>query len=115
MAVAAFSVKNKANQVRFFEETFLVANISPKVVLGMHFLTLSGANVDFLRCELRWRTYITKKAFLTIRLIELVGKKKFAALALDPKHETYVVHVGSVSSDVSPSSSPLNVYPSRRL
>ena len=48
MVVAAFLVENKANRVEFFEKTFLVANISPKVVPGMSFLTLSGANVDFL-------------------------------------------------------------------
>ena len=53
MVVAAFSVEDKANRVRFFEETFLVANVSPKVVLGMLFLTLSGANVDFLGRKLR--------------------------------------------------------------
>ena len=47
MVVSAFSVTNKANQVRFFEETFLVANVSPEVVLWMPFLTLSGADVDF--------------------------------------------------------------------
>ena len=35
---------------------------------------------------------------------------------LDPEHETYVVHVGSVCSDASPSSSPLNldVHTSRK-
>ena len=33
MVVAAFLVENKANRVRFFEETFLVANVSPEVVL----------------------------------------------------------------------------------
>ena len=32
MIVATFLVKNKVNQVRFFEETFLVANVSPEVV-----------------------------------------------------------------------------------
>ena len=32
IVVAAFSVTNKANQIRFFEETFLVTNISLKVV-----------------------------------------------------------------------------------
>ena len=52
MVVAAFSVEDKANQVRFFEETFLVANVSPEVVLGMPFLTLSGADVDFPGREL---------------------------------------------------------------
>ena len=52
MVVTAFSVVDKANQVRFFEETLLVANISPEVVLEMLFLTLSGINVDFLGREL---------------------------------------------------------------
>ena len=30
------------NCVRFLEEIFLVANVSPEVVLGIPFLTLSG-------------------------------------------------------------------------
>ena len=47
MVVVAFSVVDKANRVRFFEKTFLVANVSPEVVFGMPFLTLSGADVDF--------------------------------------------------------------------
>ena len=51
MVVATFLVMDKANQVRFFEETFLVANVSLEVVLGMPFLTLSGADVDFLGQE----------------------------------------------------------------
>ena len=53
MVVVAFSVTDKANRVRFFEETFLVANVSPEVVLRMPFLTLSGADVDFSGRELR--------------------------------------------------------------
>ena len=52
MVVAAFSVTDQADRVRFFKETFLVANISPDVVLGMPFLTLSGADVDFPKREL---------------------------------------------------------------
>ena len=47
MVVTAFSVVDKANQVRFFEETFLVANISPEIVFGIFFFTLSGANINF--------------------------------------------------------------------
>ena len=75
MVVIAFSVMDKANQVRFFEETFLVVNVSPEVVFGMLFLTLSGADIDFLGRELRWGIYTTKKAFSTTRRIELVGKR----------------------------------------
>ena len=45
-----------------------------------------------------------------------MGKKKFAAAALDPEHETYVVHIGLVSSNALSSSSPLelNVHLFRR-
>ena len=46
--VAVFSITNKANRVRFFKETFLVANLTPKVVFGMLFLILSGIDIDFL-------------------------------------------------------------------
>ena len=48
MVVTAFSVIDKANPVRFFKKSFLVVNISLKVVLGISFLTLRDANVNFL-------------------------------------------------------------------
>ena len=111
IVVIAFSVVDKANRVRFFEKTFLVANVSPEVVLGIFFLILSGTDVDFSGWELQWRTYTTEEALPTTRCIELVGKKKFAAAALDLEYKTYVVHVGSVSSDALPSSSLLDVHP----
>ena len=114
MVVWAFSVTDKANQVEFFEETFLVANVSLEVVFGMFFFTLSGTDIDFLGRELCWRTYTTEKAFPTTRRVEFVGKKEFAATVLDPEHKTYVVHVGSVSSDASSSSSLFNVHPFRK-
>ena len=47
--VVAFLVTDKANSVRFFEETFLVANVSLKIVLRMPFFTLSNADVNFLK------------------------------------------------------------------
>ena len=49
MAVVAFLITNKANQIKFFEKTFLMADISPKIIFGMFFFTLSNANIDFLR------------------------------------------------------------------
>ena len=79
MVVVAFSVTDKANRVRFFEETFLMANVSPEVVLEMPFLTLSGADVDFLGWKLRWRTYTTEEALPTTKRVELVGKKEFCS------------------------------------
>ena len=53
IVVAVFSMKNKAHWIKFFKEIFLVANVSLKVVLGMLFLTLNSANVDFLENKLR--------------------------------------------------------------
>ena len=116
MVVAAISVVDKANQVRFFEETFLVANVSPKVVFEIFFLILSGADVDFLGRKICWRTYTTKKVLLTTRRVELVGKKEFAAVAFNLEHETYVVFVASLSSIplMSLGSTLLNVHSSQR-
>ena len=117
MVVAAFSVVDKANQVRFFEETFLVANVSPEVVLGMPFLTLSYADIDFSGWKLRWRTYTTKEVFPTIRHIKLVGKKEFVVAVLDLEHETYVIHIASLNSTplASLGFTPLDVHPFQRL
>ena len=111
IVVAAFSVTNKVNQVWFFKKTFLVANVSLKIILGMLFFTLNSADTDFLSRKLGWRTYTTKEALLTTKRVELVGKKKFAAIALDLEHETYVIYVGSVVSIALPSPSPLDVHP----
>ena len=111
MVVAAFLLKNKTNRVRFFEETFLVANVSPKVVLRMIFFTLSRADIDFSSRKLRWRTYTIEETLPTTRRVKLIGKKKFAAAILDPEHETYIVYIRSVSSNVLPTSFLLNVHP----
>ena len=52
MVIVAFSIMDKENRIKFFEETFLVANVSPEVVFGIPFLTLSGAEVIFSGQEL---------------------------------------------------------------
>ena len=82
----------------------------------MLFLTLSGADVDFLGYELWWKIYTTEEALPSTRRIKLVGKKEFAAAALGPESETFIVHVALLSSDALPSFSPLelNIHPSCR-
>ena len=93
MVVAVITVVNKANQLRFFGETFLVANISPEIVLGMLFLILSNGDVDFLGQKLWWRMYTTEKALPTTKHVKLVGKEEFVAAVLKPEYKTYIVHV----------------------
>ena len=114
MVVTAFSVTGKANWVKFFEEIFLVANVSPEMVIGMPFLTFSSADIDFLGRKLRWKTYTIEKGLPTTRRVKLVGKKEFAAAALDSEHETYIVYIGSDSFVSLPNSSLLDAHPSRR-
>ena len=48
----------------------------------------------------------------TTKRVKLVGKKEFAVAAPDLEHETYVVHVASLSSALFIAF--LNVYPSRK-
>ena len=98
MIVATFLMIDKGNRVRFFEEIFLLTNVSLEVIFQMLFLTLRGPNIDFLGWELWWKTYTTKKAFPTIKRVGLVGKKGFAAAALDSEYETFIVYVVSLSS-----------------
>ena len=109
MVVAVFSVIDQADKVKFFEETFPVANVSPNVVFGMPFLILGGADVDFSKRELWWRSYTIEEALPTTKRVELIGKKDFAAAALDPGHETFVVHVTSLKSPNNTQES--DVYP----
>ena len=45
MVLADFQVEDKLGRARFFQETFLLADISAEVVLSMPFLTFSNADV----------------------------------------------------------------------
>ena len=47
MAIAGFSIQDKSGRAQFFEETFLLADTSMEVVLGMPFLALSNADIQF--------------------------------------------------------------------
>ncbi len=53
MVVSTFSVSDKDGRERFFEESFLLADVSPDVVLGMPFLTMNNADVDFQARDLQ--------------------------------------------------------------
>ncbi len=109
MVVSTFSVWDKDVRERFFEESFLLANVRPDIMLGMPFLTMSNADLDFQARDLQWRSYITGEVLPTIRRVELIGRKKFVAAALDQEHEAFVVHVAALSVD-----SDDEVHPSRR-
>ena len=52
MVLASFQVEDTLGRARFFQETFLLADLSVEVVLGMPFLTLSNANIQFAQKKL---------------------------------------------------------------
>ena len=97
IVLADFQVEDKLGRARFFQETFLLADISAEVVLDMPFLTLSNADVQFVEKELTWRSYTTAEALPTTKRVELIDKKEFAKAALDENSETFVVYVASLS------------------
>lgn len=68
------------------------------IVLGMLFLTLSNAKINFLEWELNWNLYTTIEALLTIKQVELVRKKQFANIALDPDNKIFIVYIDSLTS-----------------
>ena len=107
IVIAGFSLQNKLEKVRFFQETFLVADTRIEVVLGMLFLTLCNANIRFTERELVWRTYSAAEALPTTQRVEIIDKKEFAAVALNEEDETFVVHMAAFSVDS-------NVHASRR-
>ncbi len=47
MIVSTFSMLDKDDKERFLEQSFLLADVKPDVVLGILFLTINNADIDF--------------------------------------------------------------------
>ncbi len=107
--VSTFSMWDKDSRERFFEESFLLADVKLNIGLRMPFLTISNANVNFQAWYLQWGSYIIRDVFPTTRSVEVIGKKEFAITVLDPEHESFIVHIAALSVD-----SGDEVQPSRR-
>ena len=91
--IADFQIKNKIGKPRFFQKTFLIANTKFEVILGMFFLKLSNINILFGEKTLIWRTYITNKALLITKQVQIIDKKNIIIVALDVNNETFIVHM----------------------
>ena len=52
IVIAGFQVQDKFEKARFFQETFLVADTSVEIILGMPFLALSKVKMDFTERKL---------------------------------------------------------------
>ena len=67
MVVSIFFVSDKDGRKRFFEESFLLADVKAKIVLKMPFQTMSNTDIDFQAQDLQWRSYNIRNIFRTTR------------------------------------------------
>ena len=93
IVIVDFQVEDKGGRPRFFQETFLVANTTFKVVLGMLFLKISNADVAFGEETFTWKFYTTNETLPTTEQVQLVDPKEFVIAALHADSKTFVVHV----------------------
>ena len=93
MILASFQVEDILRKARFFQETFLLADLSIEIVLKMPFLTVSNANIKFAKKKLTWRSYTAAEALPTTKRVKIIDKNKFTKLALNKHVKVFVVHV----------------------
>ena len=109
MVIAGFQVEDQLGKARFFQKSFLLAETSMEVVLGMPFLTFSNADIQFAVKELIWGFYTASEALPTIKQVEFIDKKEFAKAALDEEFKTFVMHVAALEAPLA----GMAIYPSR--
>ncbi len=109
MVVFTFSVIDKDNRERFCEESFLLADVKPDIMLGIPFLIICNANIDLQARNLQWRFYTTRDILSTTWQVELIEKKEFVVVALTLEHEAFVVHVAALNVNLGD-----EVHPSKR-
>ena len=99
MVVSTFFVSDKDDREWFFEKSFLLADVKVEIILGIPFLTIRNADVNFIARDLQWRSYTIGDILRTIRQVELIGKKEFAVVFLDPEYKAFIIHVATLSVD----------------
>ena len=93
MVIAGFSIWDKMGKIRFFEQSFLLADISMEVVLGIILLVLNNVDIKFNTESFTWRSYSEAEILPTTRWVKPIDKYKFAKAALDKNSKTFVVQV----------------------
>ena len=66
MVITSFQVLNKLDRACFFQKSFLLADISMKMVYEILFVTFTNVNIWFVDKKITWKTYITKETMTTI-------------------------------------------------
>ena len=93
IVIVDLEIEDKVGKSRFFQKTFLVANIKFEIVLEMLFLKISNADIVFSKKTLMWRFYAINKALLISEHVQIIDLKEFIITALDADSEIFVIHI----------------------
>lgn len=66
----------------------------------MPFQIFLDANIWFTEKKLIQRSYITIKALLTTKKVELIDKKKFATLIKDENFKIFVIYIATLEAQL---------------
>ena len=113
MIIAGFSISDMSGIDKFFEETFLLADTSMKVVLGMPFLPFSNVDIQFDTKSFTWSSYSTAKAFPTTKQVELIDKQDFAKATSDKISDTFIVHIAALKVLVATNAVDMPIHSDR--
>ena len=69
MIIGDFQIKNKVNGSKFFQETFLIANIKFEIILKIFFLKINNINMLFNKKTLIQKLYTINKALFIIKQV----------------------------------------------
>ena len=69
-----------------------------EVVLGIPFLDLNNADIQFDIESFTCKYYSTAKTLPTARRVELINKYGYTKAALDENFETFIVHVAALKA-----------------
>lgn len=101
MISTGFSLKDSEKRAWFFDKTFLLADTSIEVVLGMFFLSLSKSNWKFGAKKLTWRSYTATEIFFITKKVELINKHKFSEVVLDKNTNMLILHIAILEAPES--------------
>ena len=97
-----FQQEDEQGRVRYFQDTFLAADIDTRMILGMPWLTIANPDIDWVKKSFRWRTYTAAVALTTTCRADVIDPKEFAQLAIDKEAHCFVIHARQVVNTNEP-------------
>lgn len=91
-------MENKVKQFQYFQEIFLLADISLSIVLGISYLTLQYKN-EFCHSKTQLEVSYYCQASIDHQADKADQKKEFVITIFNFEDETFMVHVASISLD----------------